>query len=117
VNGRTASVPAERGTFAAFHRRWRNNDTIQVSLPFSFHTEAIDNLHPNLVALMRGPLLLVGQDIGLKLDKSFIASPQGLTQIPYAVQTFETEVPAKKMRFEPFYRVREETYTTYVEQT
>ncbi len=116
VNGRSVSVPADRGTMAAIRRRWQNNDTIQVSLPFPFRAQAVDEQHPNIVALMRGPLMLVAPDSQLKLGKSLVTSSQELRQIPSAVQTFEATIPTAKLRFVPFYRVGEETYTTYFEQ-
>ena len=59
VNDKPAAVAAERGKFAVIHRRWQNNDTIQITLPFTFHTEPIDAQHPDTVALLRGPLMLV----------------------------------------------------------
>lgn len=116
VNGRAVSVPAERGTFAAVRRRWQNNDTIQASLPFSFYTKSVDDQHPNLAALMRGPLMLVAQSTAPKLAQNLIASADGLKEVPYAAQTFDMAIPQAKLRFAPFYRVSSETYTTYLEQ-
>jgi uncharacterized protein len=116
VNGRSTAVPAERRTFAAIRRVWRNNDTIQVALPFSFRTEPIDDQHRNTVALMRGPLMLVALIPRLRLDANSLRSPEALRKIPRAEQTFETTVFPEKLRFVPFYRVGDQSYTTYLEQ-
>ena len=51
VNGRTLSVDAQPGSFAAIRRRWQANDAIQVRLPFSLRLEPIDEKHPHTVAL------------------------------------------------------------------
>ncbi len=95
----------------------QSNDTLNVKLPFSFRTEAIDGLHPDTVALMRGPLMLVALDPQLKLNRKAITSPNGLKETPHAVQTFELMAPLEGPRFRPFYLIGEEQYTTYLEQT
>lgn len=116
VNGASASVPAERGTFAALRRVWRNNDTIEVNLPFSFRTLPVDSQHPETVALMRGPLMLVALEPRLKLSRSSLGPSGPPSQIPGAAQTFDVATPAEPLRFTPFYRVGEQSYTTYLEQ-
>jgi DUF1680 family protein len=116
VNGKAAPISAERRTFAAIHRLWRNNDTIEVSLPFSFRTLRVDNRHPNTVALMRGPLMLVGLDPQLKLSRSSLNSPGALQAVPFAAQTFEFKSAPASFRFAPFYSVDSQSYTCYHEQ-
>jgi hypothetical protein len=116
VNGKGISVAAEPGTFAAIRRRWQTNDTLQVRLPFSFRLEPIDEQHPDTVALMWGPLMLVALDQPLELPEKSV-SPQGLRSTPYSPLTFEAPRPTGKLRFVPFYRVRDEVYTTYLHRT
>ncbi len=115
INGTRLSVPAERRTFAAIRRLWRNNDSVQIDLPFSFRTEPIDGHHPSTVAVMRGPLMLVALDPQLRLGSNSLDSRQGLRPVPYASQTFEMPVPSS-LRFMPFYAVRDQSYTTYLER-
>ncbi|HEX5481104.1 MAG TPA: beta-L-arabinofuranosidase domain-containing protein, partial [Terriglobia bacterium] len=114
VNGKPLSVPAERRTFAAIRRRWRPNDRIQVTLPFSFRSEAVDEQHPSTVALMRGPLMLVALDPQLTLSQRAVGSPQGLKSIPHQAMAFELPESETKLRFEPFYRVKDRAYTNYL---
>jgi hypothetical protein len=116
VNGRSLSVRAEPRTFAAIRRRWNNNDALQLTLPFSFRTEAIDEQHLETAALMHGPLMMVALDRPLTLDKSMINSPQGLKKVPNVAGTFELTTPPEKRRFVPFYGIGEENYTTYLQQ-
>jgi DUF1680 family protein len=59
VNGRSYSTEAAPNRFAAIRRTWRNNDTVELRLPFKDRTEPIDDRHPNTVAHMRGPLMMV----------------------------------------------------------
>ena len=91
VNGKSADVAAERRTFATIRRLWRKNDTVEVKLPFGDRTEAIDDRHPDTVALMRGPLMMVA-----------VNAPDGTP-----------DIAAPGLRFAPFYAVRSESYTTY----
>ena len=91
VNGKSVDVAAERRTFATIRRLWRKNDTVEVKLPFGDRTEAIDDRHPDTVALMRGPLMMVA-----------VNAPDGTP-----------DIAAPGLRFAPFYAVRGESYATY----
>jgi uncharacterized protein len=114
VNGRAVSIPAERRTFASIRRRWQNNDTIQVRLPLTFRSEPVDEPHPHLVALMRGPLMLVALDPEIKLRQRALSAPGELKPVPYTAQSFEVPATPDPVRFVPFYAVKDEIYTTYV---
>jgi uncharacterized protein len=116
VNERAVSIPAEPKTFAAIHRTWRNNDTIQVQLPFSFRFEPVDEQHPDTVALMWGPLMMVALDSPVEVPKA-ILSAGGLKASSYTSSQFELLRTPQKLRFKPFYQVNDEMYTTYVRQT
>lgn len=116
VNGKSISVPAEKGTFAAVRRVWRNNDTLQINLPFSFRTEAIDEQHPGTVALMRGPVMLVALDSPVKLGQGTLTASQAIKPVPFAAQTFEMPAPPATIRLAPFSTVGEQGYTTYLEK-
>ena len=114
INGRSVSVATVPLTFAAIRRRWNNNDTVQVTLPFSFRAEPVDEQHPNTVALMHGPLMMVALDRAPTLEKNAINSLQGLQKVPNTAEMFEVTHPPEKQRFVPFYRIGEESYTTYL---
>jgi hypothetical protein len=64
---------------------------MEVKLPFGERTEAIDDRHLDMVALMRGPLMMVAMNV-----------PEGTPALD-----------APGLRFAPFYTVRSESYTTY----
>jgi hypothetical protein len=118
VNGKTLSVDAQPGSFAAIHRRWQANDAIQVRLPFPLRLEPIDEEHPNTVALMWGPLMLVALDSPLEIPRESISAPsQGLKPSAHAPMSFELTRGPGTQRFVPFYRVQDEVYTTYVQAT
>ena len=92
VNGKATAVDAQPGSFAAIRRRWQTNDTIQIQLPFSLRPEPIDEQHPNTVALMWGPLMLVALDPPTEITRKPASdSPEGLKSIPYSPLTFEIQ--------------------------
>jgi len=66
------------------------------------------------VALMRGPLMLVALDPPIKLPTRLLASHSEMKQTPHVPQSFQLEAAQDKVRFVPFYLVKDETYTTYI---
>ncbi len=59
VNGRRATAPLEAGAFAVLRRMWRADDTIELELPLPLRLESVDAEHPDIVALVCGPLALM----------------------------------------------------------
>ena len=111
VNGK--SLDAEPGGFAAIRRRWHKNDTVGITLPFSFRTVPIDDRNPRTVALMWGPLLMVAvdppPDLAARREAWLSARP-----VAGRVVEFECQTAAGAVRLRPFYQVRDEVYSTYV---
>jgi len=116
VNGKAISVPAEPGSFAAIRRRWQTNDTVQLQLPFTFRLEKIDDQHPEMSALMWGPLMMVALDPALAINEQSVAA-SALKANSSAPLTFEVASPPQRLRFKPFYQVQDEEYTTYLRRT
>src|SRR5208282_4352661 len=104
---------AKPRTFAAIRRRWKNNDTVQIKLPLAFSTASIDDQHRDIVALMRGPVMLVALDPKLEVPQKILGSLDSLKPTGQAPGSYELPAPNTKLRFVPFYSVRDETYTTY----
>ena len=57
VNGMPVQAPLTKG-FATINRKWKDGDRVELNLPMPMRLEAIDELHPETVALVRGPLVL-----------------------------------------------------------
>jgi DUF1680 family protein len=57
VNGVKQRGAAAPGTFAVLTRTWQNGDRVEMHLPQSLRTEAIDESHPKTVARLRGAVL------------------------------------------------------------
>ena len=115
VNGKSANAHLQSGTFAALRRTWRHGDRIELVLPQDFRTEAIDDLHPTTVALMRGPVQYVAlnpqHDLNSEPFAGRIQLPSGLKQI--APQAFVENYAGNQIVFVPLHQVRDQTYTSY----
>jgi DUF1680 family protein len=58
VNGKRSAAPLP-GTFAGIEREWRAGDRVELDLPLRQRLQAVDAEHPDLVALLSGPLVLM----------------------------------------------------------
>jgi DUF1680 family protein len=94
VNGRSYAADATPGTFTNIRRKWKNHDTVEIRFPMRFRDQPIDDRHPKLVAVMRGPVMHVAVN-------------------PTRVDTLALPELTRKLTFRPFYQVRDETYNTY----
>jgi len=116
VNGKTVDADAKPGRFAGLHRRWQTGDTVQVKLPFTKRREPIDDQHPETVALMHGPLMLVALEQALEIPRRALENGGELRSAPGTPRRFELPLN-KRVQFVPWYTVKDETYTTYFIQT
>ena len=108
VNGRDAQVSAQPGTFAAIRRTWKDGDTVDLTLPLTYRTAPVDDKHPDVVALMRGPVMLVATpDATPTLPANFVAAANDAGRPA-------DRLPGSGARMIPFYKVRDEAYTTYL---
>ncbi len=115
LNGKPLAVAATPGTFAAIRRRWRANDTLELTLPFSFRVVPVDDRNPDIVAVMHGPVMLSAIDP----PASLAATASALARMePAGGQPLEFDCAAAggAIRMRPFYRVRRETYSTYFQR-
>src|SRR5208283_270754 len=62
LNGSPVNITATSGLWAVLSRRWQSGDQVEIRIPLLFRRQAVDAQHPNRVALLRGPVVLV-QDL------------------------------------------------------
>jgi DUF1680 family protein len=58
VNDRRLAIPVTPGQFLEIRREWRDGDRITLALDMPLRLEAVDEKHPDLLAVMQGPLAL-----------------------------------------------------------
>jgi len=59
VNGQRQSVSCNPGTWATLDRKWNSGDKVSIDLPMEILYAPVDSQHPNRVALVYGPTVLV----------------------------------------------------------
>lgn len=67
VNGRDEAVKATPGTYLTIARTWRDNDTIEIRMPFRFHLDHVMD-QPNVASLLYGPVLLAAEEEAARTD-------------------------------------------------
>ncbi len=112
VNGNPVHADLEQG-FAVVRRRWTSGDALTCEFPLQFRTEAIDDLHPETVALLRGPLVYVEQNPAD--HEAAHASSEALRPEAGPPGVFSSHAGGRTRTYAPFYMVREEVYTMYAQ--
>jgi uncharacterized protein len=112
VNGTRSSEPVQPGSFAAVRRTWKDGDRVELELPMPLRLESVDANHPNLVALMRGPLVLFAvADSQPRFDKAELLRASLANNT--AGDSVATSVDGKSISMRPFMSIKDETYSTY----
>src|SRR5205085_26784 len=57
TNGMRDSRSLQAGTFAKVNRKWKTGDRIELDLPLKMRLQAVDQQHPDTIALVSGPLV------------------------------------------------------------
>lgn len=59
INGTPANIECKPGTWAVVQREWNPGDSVEVKIPLQFRYEAVDKWHPQRIAIVRGPVVIV----------------------------------------------------------
>ncbi len=110
VNGQVVTAAVTKG-FAVVQRKWKDGDRVELNLPLPMRLEAIDELHPETVALVRGPLVLFAltDDAPKVTREQLLAAKQMKGQALWAAQS-----GAGPLLLTPFTEIHEERYRTYM---
>jgi DUF1680 family protein len=113
VNGRRVSSPVEPGTFASIRNTWKDGDRVELELPMPLRLDAVDANHPEMVALLRGPLVLFAIDASqATFDRKAL-----LQATPAKNATGDWVASAtdgRPVALRPFMNIDKESYSTYV---
>jgi uncharacterized protein len=102
VNGKAVETVAKPGTWAVVQRTWNSGDRVTVRIPMQLRFVPVDRQHPNRVALMYGPVVLVREESPLA------PPPAGDPSAWIARQGPELKFEAQKQKagvFVPFYKI------------
>jgi uncharacterized protein len=130
VNGTPTRVDAVPGTWATIDRTWTSGDRVDIRVPLTLRMEPVDAQHPDRVAVMRGPVVLVLEGAyhdpnfrlpmrNEELESWLVPEPGSLPRGVWSVGMQEPKYPtifrvqppdksAVRLRFRPFYEVGED---------
>lgn len=114
VNGERINTSVKPGEFAAIRREWKSGDRIRLELPMGLRLEAVDEQHPNLVAVMRGPLVLFAlADSQPAFERAALLRAQAANN-PNG-DWLATSKDGTTITMRPFMSIQDENYSTYVQ--
>ena len=114
VNGRPQPIAIRRG-FAELRRTWRSGDQVALTLPQEFRTEPIDDLHPQIAALLRGPIVYVLADP--PPQEPAFGDMDRLRENAGAKGTYSLRSENRSDTYLPLYFVQDQSYSTYFRMT
>ena len=113
VNGARVTEGVRPGSFAALRRTWKDGDRLELELPMPLRLEPVDANHPELVALMRGPLVLFAvADAQPAFEKAELLRAQATNNA--TGDSLATSADGKQISMRPFMNIDKESYSTYV---
>ena len=113
VNGKHVADAVEPGRFAALRNTWKDGDRIEIELPMPLRLEAVDANHPNLVALLQGPVVLMAvAEAQPTFDAPALLRAKTLNNA--AGDWSATSADGAQVTMRPFMSIDKESYSTYL---
>ncbi len=109
VNGKQVAN-VRPGTFASLAREWKDGDRVELELPLTMRVEALDERHTEIVALVRGPLVL----FAATEDAPIVTRQQLLQAKQSGAQVWQIETAKGAVTMLPFTEIGDRPYTTYL---
>jgi uncharacterized protein len=101
------------GTFASVQRKWKNGDRVHLELPMRMRLESLDPAHPDIVALLRGPLVL----FAITQSPQNVTRQQLLNAKNLRSDEWQVDTATGSMTMLPFTTIKDEQYSTYLKIT
>jgi hypothetical protein len=110
VNGKQVDTVLAPGTWASIDRTWKNGDRIELSLDMPLRLAPIDERHPQMVALLHGPVALFAIEPAAETitQKQLLAAQRIGNSAAWQAATDSGAV-----RMVPFPEINDETYRLY----
>lgn len=125
VNGKAQSVASKPGSYAVVARKWKKDDTVEITMPFTLRTESFHD-NPDRFAFMDGPLVL-GAAVDARKPFPGVVAEKGtvvasLKPVAGKPDTFASpsdvflvpgETGGYSVTLEPFYKLYNRRYEVY----
>ena len=119
INGRRDPMNCVPGTFAAIDREWHPGDQVDLELSLPLRLLSIDAQHPQTIALLAGPLVLMRM-LDAETDMEVVLNSGELlfARRPFAsAHDWRVQTPRATLIFRPFMDIRDEGYRVYHDLT
>ena len=111
INGRNANLHLTPGSWLSIDRTWKNNDRIELSIDMPLRLVPLDKQHPDLVALMRGPVTLFAiHPMTGAITKQNLLSARRASA---SSTDWQVSTSAQQMTMKPFSAITTEHYRLY----
>jgi DUF1680 family protein len=112
VNGKDIRSTAKPGAFAELTRTWKPGDVVEIAFDMGLRLEPLNQAHPEMVALMTGPLALFpivapGTPAGLLTRERMLDAKRD------SIDEWVVALKGASVRFKPFMSITDETYRLY----
>ena len=114
VNGKRQSGPVTPGQFAAIRREWKSGDRIELELPLRLRVEPIDPQHPDTVALLRGPLVLMAVKQQQDAPAPRLTREHLLAAARVSQRQWQANSASSSVTLVPFTSLGDRPYSTYL---
>ncbi|HEY1462646.1 MAG TPA: beta-L-arabinofuranosidase domain-containing protein [Terriglobales bacterium] len=111
VNGNRASEELVPGKFLALQRTWKDGDRVELELEMPLRLEAVDDVTPDRVALMHGPIALFG--VGSIPSRITRQQLLAATPAPESKQDWIVRTDNGTLTLRPFSSIMSEGYRLY----
>jgi DUF1680 family protein len=115
INGKRVLQPLPPGRFTAIRRPWHPGDRIELDLPLLQRLESVDTVHPDTVALLAGPLVLMriiedGSEATAAVARATLlaARREGTNR-----HEWQASAGGRPLRLKPFLDINGESYSAY----
>jgi uncharacterized protein len=110
VNGNPVDATLTPGTWANLDRTWKDGDRVELSIDMPLRLAPIDDRHPQLVALLYGPVALFAiEPASQTITQKQLLAAQRIGNS----SAWEVATDAGKIRMLPYPDIKDETYRLY----
>jgi len=110
VNGSPIDATLTPGAWASLDRTWKDGDRVELSLDMTLRLSPIDDRHPQLVALLYGPVALFAiEPVAPTITQKQLLAAQRIGNS----SAWEVATDAGKVRMLPYPDIKDETYRLY----
>lgn len=110
VNGKAVDTALTPGIWASIDRTWKDGDRIELSLDMPLRLAPIDDRHPEIVALLYGPVALFAiEPAAQTITRQQLLAAQRIGNS----SAWQVATDSGNVRMLPFPEIKDETYRLY----